>query len=187
MVNVSPNCHAKRISRVKMMAMPDNEQICVLGIDPGLANLGLGIVNKNGKALEYRDSILVRTHAKTKQSKRIQTIYDKTKEFVVKYNPSVMAIEGQFFQGQKGVAFKVGQAVGACLLVAAEMNLEVYEYSPRQVKQALVGTGRADKAQVAFMVRAMLELKQTPKSHHVADALALALTHISAYRIQSLG
>jgi len=167
--------------------MPDKDQICVLGIDPGLANLGLGVVNKNGKILQYRDSRLVRTHAKTTQSKRIQTIYYNTKELVNKYHPTVMAIEGQFFQGQKGVAFKVGQAVGACLLVAAEMNMEVYEYSPRQVKQTLVGTGRADKAQVAFMVRAMLELKQTPESHHVADALALALTHISAYKLQNLG
>ena len=166
--------------------MPKESNLTVLGIDPGLANLGLAIVRQNNRDFEYLDSQLVRTHPKTKQSLRLKKLYDACKLLIIKHKPSTMAIEGQFFQGQRGVSFKVGQAVGVCLLAAAEYDLDVYEYSPRQVKQTLVGTGRADKAQVSYMVRAMLSLKQTPESHHVADALALAITHISSYRLQSL-
>ncbi|HHO56103.1 MAG TPA: crossover junction endodeoxyribonuclease RuvC [Trueperaceae bacterium] len=166
--------------------MPKKDNLVVLGIDPGLANLGLGVVKQEARAFSHLDSQLVRTYPKTKQSIRLKKLYDACKLLIIKYQPDAMAIEGQFFQGQRGVSFKVGQAVGVCLLAAAEHNIEAFEYSPRQVKQTLVGTGRADKAQVSYMVRAMLSLKQTPESHHVADALALAITHISSYRLLNL-
>ena len=166
--------------------MPKKDNLVVLGIDPGLANLGLGVVKQEARAFKHLDSQLVRTYSKTKQSIRLKKLYDACKLLIIKYQPDAMAIEGQFFQGQRGVSFKLGQAVGVCLLAAAEHNIEVFEYSPRQVKQTLVGTGRADKAQVSYMVRAMLSLKQTPESHHVADALALAITHISSYRLLNL-
>ena len=76
--------------------------------------------------------------------------------------------------------------MGACLVAAAELEIPVFEYGPMQVKQSLVGTGRASKAQVTYMVRALLSMKQTPESHHVADALALALTHLSSHKLKSL-
>ncbi len=94
-----------------------------------------------------------------------------------------LAIEGQFFHHQRDVAFRVGQAVGVVLLAAAQRDLPVFEYGPMLVKQSLVGTGGAAKAQVAFMVRALLNLPKEPGTSHEADALALALTHLQSRRV----
>lgn len=162
------------------------DDLCVVGLDPGIANLGLGAVQQQGRDTVYLASHLVRTHPKTSISMRVQTIYVETKAFLLEHKPDALSIEGQYFHQQREVAFKVGQAVGVCLLAAAELEIPVYEYGPMQVKQTLVGTGRANKAQVSFMVRALLSLKQTPESHHVADALGLALTHLSFNKMNAL-
>lgn len=158
----------------------------VVGLDPGLANLGLGAVKQEHQSMFYLGSQLVRTSPRESQSERLKTIYTETKAFLLSHNPDALAIEGQYFHRQREVAFKVGQAVGACLVAAAELDIPVFEYGPMQVKQSLVGTGRASKAQVTYMVRALLSMKQTPESHHVADALALALTHLSSHKLKSL-
>ena len=161
--------------------------LTVVGLDPGLANLGLGAVRERGRDATYLGSMLVRTHPKQKQQERLASLYDEVTMFFLQHKPDVLAVEGQYFHRQREVAFKVGQAFGVCMLAAAQQGIEVVEYGPMQVKQALVGTGRAGKAQVAYMVRAMLGLKETPESHHVADALALALTHLSFRQIRELG
>ena len=158
----------------------------VVGLDPGLANLGLGAVKQELQTSLYLGSQLVRTSPKESQSERLKKIHDETKAFLITHKPDALAIEGQYFHRQREVAFKVGQAVGACLVAAAELDIPVFEYGPMQVKQSLVGTGRASKAQVTYMVRALLSMKQTPESHHVADALALALTHLSSHKLKSL-
>lgn len=158
----------------------------VVGLDPGLANLGLGAVQEQGRDAVHLGSQLVRTHPKMSLTTRLETIYKETKDFLLEHKPDALAIEGQYFHQQREVAFKVGQAVGVCLLAAAQLEIPVFEYGPMQVKQALVGTGRANKAQMTYMVRALLNLKQSPESHHVADALALALTHLSSYKINAL-
>ena len=163
------------------------ETIVVVGLDPGLANLGLGAVSEKGRAVTHLGHQLVRTNARTHQSERLACIYQETKTFLSTHQPQALSIEGQYFHRQREVSFKVGQAVGVCLLAAYELDIPVFEYGPMQVKQALVGTGRASKAQVGFMVRSMLSLSQTPESHHVADALALALAHLSYRRIGALG
>lgn len=162
------------------------QNLTIVGLDPGIANLGLGAIKQDAKDALYLGSKLVRTHAKTNIRDRLKTIHSETKAFMLEFQPDALAIEGQYFHQQREVAFKVGQAVGVCLLIAADLDIPVYEYGPMQVKQALVGTGRANKAQVSFMVRALLHLKQVPDSHHVADALALALTHLNSYKLQGL-
>jgi crossover junction endodeoxyribonuclease RuvC len=166
---------------------PSDADITVVGIDPGLANVGLGAVRRSGKSAVLLGSALIRTSQRSSQGERLEKIHAGVEAFLHEYKPQALAIEGQYFHRQLGVAFKVGQAVGVCLLAARRLEVPVFEYGPMQVKQALVGTGQADKAQVAYMVRALLGMKGSPESHHVADALALALTHLSFRQMQMLG
>lgn len=158
----------------------------MVGVDPGLANLGMGAVEEVGKEPRLLGTSLLRTSPKTLQAERLRHLRDQVTEFLVAQRPHAVVIEGQFFHQQKAVAFKVGQAFGVVMLCAADLGVPVFEYGPLQVKQALVGTGRADKAQVAYMVRALLKLPATPASDHVSDAIALALTHLQARRINQL-
>lgn len=172
--------------------MPQKERlpITVVGLDPGLANLGLGAVREEGRTVLWLGSKLVVTRSRTRHSDRLARIYDEVSEFLADHRPDALAVEGQFFHRQKETAFKVGQALGVVLLAADRAGIEVFEYGPMEVKQALVGTGRASKEQVAYMVRGLLELPADARagmsSHHVADALALALTHLSARRLGAL-
>ncbi len=155
----------------------------VIGVDPGLANLGFGIVEEVGREARYVAGEVVTTSSRTPQPERLLRLRHEFRSLLERHQPHVVAIEGQFFHHQRDVAFKVGQAVGVVLVTAAEAGLPVHEYGPMQVKQALVGTGRAGKDQVAFMVRALLKLQATPTNSHMADALAIALTHIQSRRI----
>jgi crossover junction endodeoxyribonuclease RuvC len=165
---------------------PKTSALSVVGIDPGIANLGIGAIQQEGTKAHLLNCQLIRTHANEDSSLRLLTLYTEVKGFLKVHKPQALALEAQYFHQQKEVAFKVGQAVGVCLLAAGELNIPVFEYGPMQVKQALVGTGRADKVQVAFMVRALLNLTKPLESHHVADALAIALTHLSFHKIQKL-
>lgn len=158
----------------------------MVGLDPGLANLGLGAVREEGRQAHCLGSHLVVTASRTARSDRLSRIYREVSDFLAEHRPDAVAIEGQYFHRQRETAFKVGQAVGVVLLAAEHFGVQVHEYGPMAVKQALVGTGRASKEQVAFMVRGLLELPAGPQSHHVADALALALTHLSARRLGGL-
>ncbi len=162
------------------------EDLTVAGLDPGLANMGLGAVKRSGRDTLLLGCELVRTSPQRRQGERLAHLYGSTRQFLQRHQPDALAVEGQYFHRQLGVAFKVGQALGVCLLAAEELNIPVFEYGPMQVKQALVGTGQASKAQVAYMVRALLNIKEAPESHHVADALALALTHLSFRQLQRL-
>jgi len=158
----------------------------VVGIDPGLANLGLGAVEEARNEPHLLGSLLLKTASRDDSSARLRTIRDKVDGFMRLHRPDALAIEGQFFHHQRSSAFKVGQAFGVVLLCAADLDVPVFEYGPLQVKQALVGNGRADKAQVAYMVRALLKLSATPSADHVSDALGLALTHLQSRRIAAL-
>ena len=160
--------------------------LVVVGLDPGLANLGLGAVREVGRDVTCLGAQLVRTTPSQTQGERLETLYTAVSDFLRAHQPDILAVEGQYFHRQREVSFKVGQAFGVCLLAAKQQGIGVAEYGPMQVKQALVGSGRASKAQVSYMVRAMLSLKETPESHHVADALALALTHLSSRQLQAL-
>lgn len=159
------------------------ETIVVAGCDPGLANLGLGAVRETGRDVAWLGSELLRTSSKMDAAERLEIIYQGVSRFLREHQPDALAIEGQFFHQQKATAFKVGQAVGVTLLAAAGAAVPVFEYGPMQVKQALVGSGRADKAQVLYMVRALLGNQTANLSHHAGDALALAITHLNARRV----
>jgi crossover junction endodeoxyribonuclease RuvC len=158
----------------------------VVGVDPGLANLGMGAVEEVGTEPRLLDSLLVKTSSRLPQSERLRLIRDSVTGFIEAQRPHAVVVEGQFFHQQKAVAFKVGQAFGVVMLCAADLGVPVFEFGPLQVKQTLVGTGRADKAQVAYMVRALLKLPAAPASDHVSDAIALALTHLQSRRVQAL-
>lgn len=158
----------------------------VLGVDPGLANVGLGVVEEVRKDARLVGTALLTTSPRQPQGERLLTIRRRLAALIDEHAPDVIALEGQFLKHQGPTTFRVGQAVGVVLVTAAERGLPVFEYGPEQVKRALVGTGRADKAQVAFMVRALLKLDATPERDHVTDALALALTHLQSRRIGEL-
>jgi crossover junction endodeoxyribonuclease RuvC len=157
----------------------------VVGVDPGIANLGLGAIEEVRRDARLLASEVVRTRAGEAQAARLLALRDAVTTFLDVHRPDALAIEGQFFHQQRDVSFRVGQAYGVVLVTAAERGVPVFEYGPMQVKQALVGTGRAQKAQVAFMVRALLGLDKAIANHHAADALALALTHLHSRRLPS--
>jgi crossover junction endodeoxyribonuclease RuvC len=155
----------------------------IVGVDPGLANLGLGAIEAHGSAVRHLAGELVRTRSRDDDGARLARLHDAFDAFVVATRPDAIAIEGQFFHRQRETSLRVGQALGVVLLAAYRRGVPTYSYGPLQVKQTLVGSGRADKAQVAYMVRALLGLGTAPEHHHVSDALALALTHWSAFRL----
>ncbi len=157
----------------------------VLGIDPGLAHLGLGGVVERGRDASLLFGELVRTRPREGDGARLARLYAATLAAIDAVDPQALALEGQYFHHQRAAAFKVGQAVGVVRLAAETRGVRVFEYGPLEVKQTLVGTGGADKTQVAFMVRALLgsAAATADPGHHVTDALALALTHLARRRL----
>jgi crossover junction endodeoxyribonuclease RuvC len=154
----------------------------VLGVDPGISNLGLAVVEGDAKkaSLHYAGAVTTRAHEPAPL--RAGRLFEAVEALIQAHAPEAVAIEAQYFYRQNERAFQVGWGFGAVLIAAHRAGLAVFAYGPMQVKKALVGHGRADKAQVAFMVRALLGLKQTPASSHAADALAVALTHLAHLR-----
>ena len=148
----------------------------ILGIDPGIAIVGYGVIecSSSFKALEYGAVI---TEAGTPFPDRLKIIYEELSCIIDEYNPQDLAIEELFFNKNVKTAIKVGQARGVEILAAVNKGLEIYEYTPLQIKQGVVGYGRAEKFQVQEMVKMLLNLKEIPKPDDVADALAVALCH----------
>ena len=159
----------------------------VLGVDPGLAHLGIGAVVERGREGELLLARLVRTRPSDDAGRRLEQVHAAMLAAIDACGPDAIAIEGQFFHRQREASFKVGQAVGVVLLAANARGVPVHTYGPLEVKQTLVGTGRADKAQVAYMVRALLGRSAAGSEvpHHVSDALALALTHLARRRLDA--
>lgn len=158
----------------------------VLGIDPGITNLGVGVVEQVGQKARLLHAEVVRTAHKDPAPKRVGQLYTAVYEVTAAFKPEALAVEEQFFYRQNELAYKVGWAMGAVFLVADQQGIPLYGYGPPKVKQALVGYGHADKDQVAYMVRAILNLPATPKPTHLADALAIALTHCFFSRMAGL-
>ncbi len=158
----------------------------VLGLDPGIAITGFAVINetKTGNIpLVYG---CIRTHSSTAHAQRLQIIYEDIKRVIKKYQPEVAAIEKLFFNRNVTNALKVGEARGVVLLALANSDIEIFEYTPLQVKQALVGYGRADKKQIQYMIRAEFKLAEAPKPDDVADACAVALTHLRSRRLNQM-
>ena len=149
----------------------------ILGIDPGLAIVGWGVVEHNGGRIRPVAYGAIRTPAHTDIGVRLQMIYADMKTITTKYRPEEMAIEELFFTKNITTGISVAEARGVILLSAAQHALPFFEYTPMQVKQAVVGYGNAEKRQVIAMVTSLLNLPESPKPDDTADAVAIALCH----------
>jgi crossover junction endodeoxyribonuclease RuvC len=162
--------------------------VVVLGIDPGIATLGWGIINKT-EEVTYRVEAYgcINTDKRSLFSRRLEEIHKKLSKIIKKYEPDIAAIEQLFFAKNVKTAISVGEARGVAILAAVESNLPVAEYTPLQVKQSLVGYGRAEKKQMQKMLKILLDLKDIPKPDDAADALAVALCHLHSQKMAKLG
>lgn len=152
----------------------------VLGIDPGTAACGYGIVHESGGRIRSICHGWWQTPARERPALRLKTIFDEVQDLIAEHVPDAVAVEESFVGADARTALSVGQARGAVLVAAASVGVECVEYSPARVKQAVCGYGRAEKAQVQRMVRAILALDANPTPNHAADALAVAICHALA-------
>lgn len=149
----------------------------ILGIDPGYAILGYGIVDILGNKFRVVDYGAITTDSSMDMPSRLVKLFDGLTGLISTFKPDEAAIEELFFNSNAKTAILVGEARGVAVLACAKGKLKINEYTPLQIKQALVGYGRADKTQVQFMVKTMLNLKEVPKPDDTADALAAAICH----------
>lgn len=149
----------------------------ILGIDPGFAIVGFGVIEYEGNRFKTIEYGAVTTAAGEDMFLRFKKIYDGVSEIIERATPDAMAIEELFFNSNQKTAINVAQARGVILLAAMNQNVPIFEYTPLQVKQAVVGYGRADKGQVQQMVKSLLKLEKIPKPDDTADALAIAVCH----------
>ncbi len=154
----------------------------ILGIDPGTGILGFGVIEVIKGQAKLVDGGVIRTPVKEDDAVRLQTIFDELTDVIVETKPTEMAVEKLFFAQNVTTAMTVAQARGVVLLCGRQAGLNIYEYTPLQIKQALTGYGRADKKQMQEMVRVILQLKTIPKPDDCADALATAITHSMTMR-----
>ena len=154
----------------------------VLGIDPGIANTGYGFIKAESSTFSLLDFGCIQTSPKDESTQRLKAIYDELIRLAGDYQPEYFALEDLFFSKNVSSAFAVGEARGVIKLVAANTDRQLYNYPPVQVKQAVVGYGKASKRQVQEMVRLTLRLKEIPRPDHAADALAVAICHARSHR-----
>lgn len=159
----------------------------ILGIDPGLAHTGWGVVETRGPVCRARAYGCVETRSHESIDSRLGRIYDEVKAVIERYGPTELAIENVYFGENVKSAVATAQARGAAIVACAKAGLSVGEYTPMQIKQAVVGTGAADKRQVMYMVKNVLALDHEPHPDHAADALAAAVCHANLARTVSLG
>ncbi len=152
--------------------------VIVLGIDPGLANTGYGVVQRRPAGrLVALDGGCVTTPAGASPEARLASIHAAIAALIARHTPDAVALEALYFGANVRSAFAVGQARGVVLLAAGQHGLGCHDYTPQQVKGAVCGSGRAEKAQVQRMVQALLALPELPRPDHAADALAVAICH----------
>lgn len=156
----------------------------ILGIDPGYAILGWGMIEVRGNHFTAAEYGAVTTQAGIEMPQRLKTLYAEVSAIIEKHRPQAAAVEELFFNTNQKTAVMVAQARGAALVACANQSISIFEYTPLQVKQGLVGYGRADKKQVQVMVKTILGLREIPKPDDAADALAIAICHAhsAAYR-----
>ena len=158
----------------------------IMGIDPGFAITGYGIVKYEGNKFSVIDYGAVTTDAGLPFARRLLILHSELERLITMYKPDAIAIEELFFNKNIKTALNVGHGRGVALLAGARAGIEIFEYTPLQVKQAVVGYGRAEKAQMQQMVKVILNLSKIPKPDDVADALAVAVCHGHSYRMGSL-
>ena len=155
----------------------------ILGIDPGTATMGWGVIRQEGNRLSYVQHGAVTTPSQWEMPRRLSRLFDGVTELVKGYRPETVAVEELFFNTNVTTAITVGQARGVVLLAAYRAGIEVAEYTPLQVKQAITSYGRAEKRQVQEMVKSLLRLREIPKPDDAADGLAIAVCHAFSSRI----
>lgn len=156
----------------------------ILGIDPGFAIVGYSVIECKGSSCKPLEYGAINTDSKMLFPNRMKIIYDELSDIIDEYKPEDLAIEELFFNKNVKTVIKVAQARGVEILAAINKGLDVYEYTPLQIKQATVGYGRAEKHQVQEMVKVLLNLKEIPKPDDVADALAVAICHGSSLKFK---
>jgi crossover junction endodeoxyribonuclease RuvC len=157
----------------------------VLGIDPGVSRCGYGVVGAEGSALSARACGVIRTPPGDPLPDRLAALQVELEGLLTEFRPAAVAVERVFFQTNVRTAMSVGQASGLALAAAARAGIPVCQYTPNEVKQAVAGYGAADKAQVQAMVARLLHLAEVPRPPDAADALALAICHLSAGRFRA--
>ncbi|MGB3684129.1 MAG: crossover junction endodeoxyribonuclease RuvC [Rubrobacteraceae bacterium] len=165
------------------MSTTDGNGRMILGIDPGTATMGWGVVRQEGSRLRYVQHGAIVTPSTWEMPRRLGRLYDGVTELVRGYRPETVAIEELFFNTNTTTAITVGQARGVAILASYKAGIEVAEYTPLQVKQAVTSYGRADKRQVQEMVKALLNLPEIPKPDDAADGLAIAICHAFSSRM----
>lgn len=158
----------------------------IVGIDPGTATTGFGLVRDTVAGIEVVDYGVIITPASERPENRLLQLSNELNRIMLLYQPKSAAVEKLFFQRNVSSAISVGQARGVVLLVMAQNSIPVNEYTPLEVKQAVTGYGGADKNQVQQMVKALLGLQSIPKPDDAADALAIAICHLHSMKITGL-
>ena len=157
----------------------------ILGIDPGYAIIGYGVLEYKNNKFRVIDYGAITTDASMDMFDRFKLIYDEMNVIIEQYRPEFLAIEELFFNSNQKTAINVAQARGILLLSALNHNVRIFEYTPLQVKQAVAGYGRADKHQMQEMTKLLLGLQKIPRPDDAADALAIALTHSQTSKMNS--
>jgi crossover junction endodeoxyribonuclease RuvC len=160
--------------------------VIILGIDPGTARCGLGVIEKKGNSLKAVSYGLIESDKQRPQAERLEVVFVEVTRAIKKHKPDVVAVEKLFFSRNVKTAMSVGEARGVILLCAQLAGVEIREYSPMEVKMALTGYGMADKNQVLQMTKAVLKMKETPKPDDVADALAIAVCCAGSARMEEI-
>ena len=147
----------------------------ILGIDPGIAAVGIGFIEYENKKIILKGYTCLKTYPGKTSAVRLKDLFKQLEKIFKKYRPKIVAVEDIFFFKNQKTVVKVSQAQGVILLAAAQSGAQIFEFTPLQVKQALTGYGRAEKKQIQQMVKTILRLKEIPQPDDAADALALAI------------
>ena len=158
----------------------------ILGIDPGIGRTGFGIIDTSGQKLTAVSYGCIETAAKTEMGRRLTDLYDQIVGLIKEHKPDAVGIEDLFFNTNAKTALIVGQARGVIMLAVSKSKVPLAVYTPLQVKMAVTGYGRAEKGQVAQMVKNLLKLESIPKLDDTTDALAIAVTHAFSYKMKGI-
>ena len=158
--------------------MREKKKLLIMGVDPGSSVTGYGLIVTNlGDEISLLDYGIIKTDPGFQQEEKLKKIHNGLVKVIKKASPDEFAIEEAFYSKNAKTAMVMGQVRGVAILAAAQARIPVAEYSPREIKQSIVGSGNASKSQVQFMVKNLLDLKEIPESEDAADALAVALCH----------
>jgi crossover junction endodeoxyribonuclease RuvC len=166
--------------------MKTQSGVLILGVDPGSNVTGYGLIHSHSEKNALIESGVIEPHARASLPEKLKEIFEGLLKVIEKHRPQQFAIEQAFYSKNARSALVMGQARGVAILAAAQSSLPIGEYSPREVKCAIVGTGNASKSQVQFMVKKLLRLKELPQPLDAADALAVALCHAQRTRLDPI-